>query len=420
MSVIFDFLRFAYEDYMDAQQKAEEATNPMHYDVGKPMAFETGVYTFPKYIVWKPDAATISSELFEFNLQKYLTQKQHSGGQISNNYACLYNPQEGSYRGKLTGLTAGPSQLFKSTANDSSSSPLSNEQARTHLLKYLAKKKCSDSAGRNCTVESVTAITCYVVKTETFIETRSRADQMGGNAGIEGNDLKQNIWDVDQTLIQIPYFQNTYEGLTIPRTTQSKQCYTCNGAGKEHCDALRRLTIKDNQGYTTSKVLKCHELDDYKNTCSDCNGSTKRSCRPCRGTGSYYSNQFLQRVHVNLIDVLVLKSGVVQPADLPDSEIARVSEVNSKEIFASTSGRVTPPTGFNELVDRAIAEALGKASANVEGLNAFQHQQRVTVLHVPLTLAKAVNAGKSFRWYIIGNPENNPDVRLCGDYQFKE
>ena len=187
------------------------AANPMIYMEEKPPAFKTGVYNLPKYLAWKPGAKSISDISETISIPAYMSQQK------SMNFAeYVYAPQEGPYRGKLSALVGGPAQPYKSTeATDLSSiKAIDKEQARAHLLRYLATKgaHCSDASGRGCTIESVEVIPCFVVKTETYIEIRSRVEQhncryfyvypmnsttgVGPNDNTEGRSFHQNLWDV--------------------------------------------------------------------------------------------------------------------------------------------------------------------------------------------------------------------------------
>jgi hypothetical protein len=126
LSVLYDCIRFAIDDHFDAERRAEEASNPMHYEVGKPTVADTGVYKIPKYILWKPDSSTTQN--FEFDLQKYLTQQK---AKSPNLY--VYDPQEGSSRGRLKESAEAPVQPFKSAAEEDNSQQLNKDPSARPL-----------------------------------------------------------------------------------------------------------------------------------------------------------------------------------------------------------------------------------------------------------------------------------------------
>ena len=130
---------------------AEEASNPLHYEVFAPSPYITGEYNkLTVYYTYRENAEPVdkSRPYFTFNLFSALQ------GSLNHSYA--YRPETGPYRGESLTEKEAESQPFSSTevADNSLVASIDNKQARDYLIKYLTEKKALINTAQSCDINS--------------------------------------------------------------------------------------------------------------------------------------------------------------------------------------------------------------------------------------------------------------------------
>lgn len=225
----------------------------------------------------------------------------------------------------------------------------------------------------------------------------------------------------------VPHFQDRVEKIEVPHTSSIAKdnhcggdgilkCGDCNGSGQDKCNSCGG----------DGRVTKHHDGKSTQEKCNSCNGTGKKSCNKCGGDGKIKCNVcsgygqirfFIEmtRTHKTLKHMKSIDN--IPDKDLSPQEIQIAK--GPKPILEKTSVNIAPPQGFSFEVDQALRDIDALASQERDRLNAFQHQERISLSMVPVTQVKASHEKDNFEWYIYGEklfvkPINYPATMCCG------
>jgi len=297
--------------------------------------------------------------------------------------------------------------------------PKTREQAKEFLMKKIEDELCWGKGPANeMEINSCVGLASFSCKVETFVEYRTSArvhkPYHKGNPYTSPRDgPAPQPWQMPCGTQ--PFFKDAVEKIEIPNTSSIATCFECNGSGRIRCkicsgdgkvkcmncggDGRVKVTVnRDGKQHTEHK--NCNSCGgDGQKRCTTCGGDGKVTCPTCQGTGQIRYFLLMTRTHKTLVNERVVKDSI------PDSDLSdkSISSAKGAEVLNKQGVNLAPPKGFNDLVDAALVDIDNAAAAQLIQLNGYQHQERIVMKSVPVTLTKAKSKdGEEFRWYIYG------------------
>lgn len=284
-----------------------------------------------------------------------------------------------------------------------------NDQRYFHI-KYLGDK---------IFIKGIVPFTAYTVQLRSQYEDRSVRQASVAFAGgyVDQAGKPPGPWEVP---VQQPTdFEKRTEQLPIPHTDRVQMCPECVGQGQLGCPQCsgsgRSLcmwcrgtgyrqrpefrTERDPMGNMVTRQIFVSErcsCDGGRVTCGTCGGNGRVVCSSCEGSG-----------RVKVFDQLtvrfrpVAQQVVLDPTDVPDNEVARMT---GDTIFNQRADLIESVPSFTPELDRQIQELLQKARADAARQTRllFQH------LHVERVHIHEVTyqyAGVDRRLWVCGKEE---------------
>ncbi|XP_077134700.1 protein SSUH2 homolog [Ranitomeya variabilis] len=298
-----------------------------------------------------------------------------------NNDGSQYNP------GYVEESSDSPNnETFESpTEEDITAQPasISEEDARQAFLELAAKHCCySSTPAEEMTIDQMEGFPVYRYSLQSFIEERTTYWKTNVYYGeeVDGsfNGPAPGRWNIQVNCPE--WFKEDKCHVTVPHTSEVKNCSDCDGNGKKVCPSCKGKRRKD--------CMACFGSGQtfQGDTCFSCGGTGKIICFTCKARGKITcSNCSGQGQVITFLEMKVkwenLDCSIIVYDD-PEFPFDRFEKVSGEVIVSDEDNLVEPITTFSEQsVNEASQESIEQhAAALPDNTRIIRQMQQVESL----------------------------------------
>ncbi|XP_073431210.1 protein SSUH2 homolog [Dendrobates tinctorius] len=312
-------------------------------------------------------------------------------------------------------------ETFESpTEEDITAQPasISEEDARQAFLE-LANKHCcySSTPAEEMTIDKMEGFTAYRYSLYSFIEERTTYWKTNAYYGeeVDGsfNGPSPGRWNIQVNCPE--WFKENKCYVTVPHTSEVKNCSDCGGDGKKVCPSCDGKKKRDCMAcFGTGETFQgnmCYSCGGRGETiCFTCTAQGKIKCSNCSGQGKVITFLEMKVKWINLEPcfVHVMDNAAEFPAD-------RFCKVSGEVVILDEDNLVEPLTTFHDQsINEASQESLEQHAVELpENSRIVRQMQQVESL--PLSKVHYTWGGKQGEYFVYGE-ENKA---YCDNYPQK-